>query len=277
MTVPSPTPLETVILRSGSSTAYLAPERGGMVTRFFVGDRPVLYLDEATLLDPTKNVRGGNPILFPSPGKLEGDRFTRDGKSGAMGQHGFARNRSWTIVEQDEGGVTMGIQSNAETRAAFPWDFGVLYRTTVDDGAIRIEQHFEGDEMPFGAGFHPYFHVADKAAAHVPTRATRAWDNKGKREVAVPPRIDLTAAEVDLHLLDHGASSASLELGDARIEVRASSEFQRWVIWTLAGKPFVCLEPWTSPGNALNDGGPLLTAQRGAPVELWTEIAFTLL
>jgi hypothetical protein len=63
----APTELETVLLQSASSRVLVAPERGAIVTRFLVEDRPVLYLDESTLLDPKKNVRGGNPVLFPSP------------------------------------------------------------------------------------------------------------------------------------------------------------------------------------------------------------------
>jgi galactose mutarotase-like enzyme len=71
------------------SAVSIVPERGAIVTRFRARGRELLYLDDATLRDRTKNVRGGIPILFPSPGKLEGDHFTRGGREGAMKQHGF--------------------------------------------------------------------------------------------------------------------------------------------------------------------------------------------
>jgi galactose mutarotase-like enzyme len=45
------------------------------------------------------------------------------------------------------------------------------------------------------------------------------------------------------------------------------------VIWTLPGKDFVCLEPWTAPANALNSGESLLIVPPGAHRDLWTEIA----
>ncbi len=67
----APTALETIALESGSSRVLVAPSRGAIITRLSVGDRQVLYLDESTLLDPSKNVRGGIPVLFPSPGRLE--------------------------------------------------------------------------------------------------------------------------------------------------------------------------------------------------------------
>jgi galactose mutarotase-like enzyme len=274
------TPLETVVLSSNEARVLIAPERGGMATRFFVGDRPVFFLDESTLLDRTKNVRGGNPVLFPSPGKLEGDRFARDGRSGSMGQHGFARNMAWSVVAEAGDSVTLRLDANEATRAAYPWDFRATYRYSLSGATLRIDQRFENHgsaPMPFGAGFHPYFEVAqaDKARTRIPTKATRAWDNAKRSEVALAGPIDLTTAEVDLHLIDHGESAMKLELADGhRIEVRASDAFTRWVVWTLSGRDFVCVEPWTSPGNALNTGASLLIAEPGTSVDLWTEIAF---
>lgn len=273
------TPLESVLLRSDRSSALVAPERGGMVTRWQVDGEPVLFLDEASLLDRTKNVRGGSPVLFPSPGRLAGDRYARDGHEGAMGQHGFARNAAWDVVHAATDEVTLRLGANDASRAVFPWDFVATLRYSLLGPTLRIEQRFESRgaaPMPFGAGFHPYFHVPDasKARARVPTRATRAWDNARRAEVTLTSPIDLTEAEVDLHLLDHGSSVASVERGDGRrIEIRASAEYRRWVVWTLAGRDFVCLEPWTCPANALNTGQDLLVAEAGAPVELFVEMA----
>lgn len=282
MTLPAPSALETVVLSSGDSRVFVAPERGALVTRFFVGERPVLYLDESTLLDRTKNVRGGNPVLFPSPGKLDGDRFARDGVTGAMGQHGFARNAVWDVAARTDNEVTLRLASSDATRAVYPWDFVATYRYALDGATLRIDQRFENTgtkPMPFGAGFHPYFQLGQAAKANtdrprLPTKATRAWDNAKKSMIELTAPIDLTAAEVDLHLIDHGANVATLDLGDgASVVVRASEAFTRWVIWTLSGRDFVCVEPWTAPGNALNSGEGLLVAQPGESVELWTEIA----
>jgi galactose mutarotase-like enzyme len=280
------TPLETVKLEDGESVAYLAPGRGGMVTRFEVGSRPVLFLDEATLLDETKNVRGGVPVLFPSPGPLAGGRFDRDGRSGAMRQHGFARERAWSVEEAGRARprareVTLSLASDDATRAQFPWAFRASYRYALAGTTLRIEQRFENRgaaPMPFAAGFHPYFCVpdAEKSAARIPTGATRAWDNVAKREIALEPGapIALAGREVDLHLVDHGAARAELVLGGGeRVVVSGSPAFSRWVIWTLPGRDFVCLEPWTAPANALNTGESLMVVPPGEARELWTEIA----
>lgn len=274
------TPLESVTLVDEASRArvVVAPARGGMVTRFDVEERPVLFLDVATLVDETKNVRGGNPVLFPSPGPLEGDRFTRQGRSGSMKQHGFARQRAWSVLAVSAREVTLELASDAATRAQFPWDFVARLRYALAGTKLTIETHIENRSdasMPFALGFHPYFYVpdAEKARARVVTDATRAYDNVAKTTVDVRGPIDLTQKEVDLHLVDHTAPDATLERGEDRIVVTADAELGRWVIWTLAGKDFVCLEPWTAAADALNTGEKLLSLSAGESKTLAMAIA----
>ncbi len=274
-------PLETITLTSGGTRAVLAPTRGGILTRFAVDGRELLYLDESTLLDPTKNVRGGNPVLFPSPGPLAGDRFTWGGRSGVMKQHGLARLLPWRVVDVSDASATLTLESDGTTREAFPWEFAVTFRYVVSPGRVRIEQRFENrdtEPMPYAAGFHPYFAVrdAEKDDVRIPTSATRAWDNVQKREVDVAGPVRIGAAEVDLHLLDHGATRAVLEgIRGGTIEVSGSEAYSRWVVWSLPGKDFVCLEPWTALANALGSarGEGIRVVAPGEVDTAWVEIA----
>ncbi len=132
------------------------------------------------------------------------------------------------------------------------------------------------DAMPFAAGLHPYFAVpqSEKPRAVIATDATRAYDNTTKTRGAFSG-FDLTRPEVDVHLIDHGRSSASLALPEGTLSLDASSEFGWWVVWTLAGKDFVCLEPWTAPGDALNTGERLITLPPGATRDLWVEMTWS--
>jgi galactose mutarotase-like enzyme len=265
--------------QGAGSLAVVAPDRGGMLTRFRAGDAEVLYLDEATFSDPSKNVRGGVPVLFPSPGKLTGDAWAQAGKKGSLKQHGFARNLPWKILRTgsaDAATVTLRLEASAETRRDYPWDIALDYTYALRGASLTIEQHIENRSdtaMPFGAGFHPYFQVrdAEKAGARITTAATRGFDNVQKREVAFTG-FDLTRPEVDMHLHDHGSSSATLSWAGRSVTVTCSPEMTHWVVWTLAGRDFVCLEPWTCPGDALNTGDRLLWLGPGEARTLSTRI-----
>jgi len=262
-------------LSSGAARATISPERGAIVTRWF-SEQELLYLDEATFRDPSKNVRGGIPVLFPSPGKLTGDRYPR----GSMKQHGFARNVAWTVVERNISSARLALSSSEETRAQYPWDFRAELAVTLGERSLRLEQRVTAatsntEPMPFGFGFHPYFAVPvdEKAATTIETSATRAFDNVRKANIDLHG-IDLAAGEVDLHLLDHDCTESELAwfAGTTRVRVRASPDYRRWVIWTLPEKPFVCLEPWTCPGDALNTGEGLITLAPGATWDGFVEL-----
>ena len=262
------------------STAELAPARGGIVSRLALAGREVLYLDRATFENPSANVRGGVPVLFPSPGKLAGDTWSRGGARGTMKQHGFARNLPWSVdaTGTDDGAwARLVLTADDTTRAQYPWELHAAYTYRLRGRALSIEMRIEnrgGSPMPFGAGFHPYFAVreADKAGARITTRATRAFDNVHKREVAFEG-FDLTAQEVDMHLLDHGSTESTLTAGGLEILLRGSADFTHWVVWTLRGRDFVCLEPWTCPGDALNTGDRLIVLAPGEAREMRVEIA----
>jgi galactose mutarotase-like enzyme len=280
--------LETIELKdeAARSMALLSPARGGMVTRLSLLGKHLFFLDESTLRDTEKNVRGGNPVLFPSPGKLDGDAWANGGQKGAMKQHGFARNMPWSVAsdvkaqQTEDARVTLRLESTDETRKAYPWSFRADYTYILKGNVFRIEQKIDNTSkahsmpMPFGLGFHPYFHVrqADKAATKIGTPAKRAFDNVTKKTVDVPDTgIDLTQAEVDLHLEDHGTGPCTLSLPGRTLTLRGSPEFSRWVVWTVAGKDYVCVEPWTCPGNALNTGKGLITLAPGESKTLFVE------
>jgi galactose mutarotase-like enzyme len=277
-----PIPTITLTDTAAASAAVLAPARGGMLIQLALAGRELLYLDRATLENPTANVRGGVPVLFPSPGKLAGDAWWWRGAHGTLKQHGFARNLPWEVAATGTGTsqgawATLALISNEATRASFPWDFRAEYTYRLRGRALSIEMRIENrgaSPMPFGAGFHPYFAVRDpdKPAARIATAATRAFDNATGREIPFTG-FDLSAAEVDLHLLDHGSTESSLVTGDLAVAIRGSSDFTRWVVWTLRGRDFVCVEPWTCPANALNTGEGLLVLAGGAARELSLEIA----
>jgi galactose mutarotase-like enzyme len=258
-------PLETLRLEDEDAGAvvHIAPSRGGMVTRFVVGAAPVLFLDEATLRDATKSVRGGIPILFPIAGKLPSDSYQAKGSSFTMKQHGFARNLPWTILDESSGdgaSVTLGLEASDTTRRQYPFEFALRFTYRLRGEALSVEQRFENkgrEPMPIQPGLHPYFFVPDatKAGVTIDTDATRARDNLTGREIALDLPIALAGREVDLYLLDHHPRQTVLHRpGRNGVRVAFGDDQALLVVWTLPGRDFVCLEPWRAKLGALADG-----------------------
>jgi galactose mutarotase-like enzyme len=266
-------PVESVRIARAGAEAWLAPARGGLLTRLSLRGEDVLFLDEGTLADPAKNVRGGVPVLFPIAGKLSSD--TLAGATAPLKQHGFARNLPWSVVEGAADRVTLGLDADETTRAAFPHDFALRYTYSVSEASLNIVQviHNRGpDEMRVQPGLHPYFLVGDKARVRVESDATRAWDNvAGEERPFRAGALDLASGEIDLHLLDHRPPGTRLVRPGARDLVLGWSADQTvLVLWTLPGRPFVCVEPWSAPAGALHRGGGLRVAPGGAHTSTFT-------
>src|SRR5690349_16825986 len=111
-------PLAELTIEQAGVAASVAPARGAIVTALRVAGRDVLFMDRGTLLDPAKSVRGGIPILFPFAGRLANDTLLHAGTT--LKQHGFARNRPWTVIERTPTSLRCALDDDAASRAAFP-------------------------------------------------------------------------------------------------------------------------------------------------------------
>lgn len=270
--------LETYVLEDGEARVEIIPSRGALVTRMSVKGDELLYLDESTVVDLSKNVRGGIPVLFPTAGKLPGDTYPVGRQSYTMPQHGFARRLPWEVRQAEKDLLVTGLKSSEETLKQFPWRFDAQLTFSLDGPKLTLDFDVENQDtrpLPVHLGFHPYFSVpqSSKAAASVATDATRAWDNR-MGQVVPFVGLDLTAPEVDLHLLDHSEAGTTLHRGLGRRPVKMSwsIEFQRLVVWTLQGRDFVCVEPWTASAGALATGSGLIHVAPGERFSLVFEI-----
>jgi galactose mutarotase-like enzyme len=246
--------METIAF--GDVRAEVVPERGALVTALRVGTRDVLYLDPETLADPTKNVRGGIPLLFPFAGKLVDETLTLTGTK--MKQHGFARNRAWTVTERDAGALTMTLAADAETRAQFPFEFTAHHRVMIVAGGIQLELAIiAGDrDVPVSPGWHPYFTIAREDKSRV--CATRSGAEGGAEvndKAAVRP-----GTTDDDHEFDFGMPApidGRSRFTPPGIALEASPDLRHLQMWSQPGKPFVCIEPFFGPAGTIN------TEQRG--------------
>jgi galactose mutarotase-like enzyme len=253
--------LDTLVLSSNDAFVEVCPARGGLVTRFHARGDDVLFLDEATFADATKNVRGGVPLLFPVAGPPPA--------GSPLKQHGFARTSRWDLVRATDDEVVLALASSDATRALFPFDFRIDFTLRLDGAQLVLAWTVRNAgevPMPLHFGLHPYFRVPleAKAKARVDTDATRAWDNRAKALGAMPP-LALGGEEVDLHLLDHSEPGTVLHRGDgSAVRLAWSDTFDTLVVWTLPGQPFVCVEPWSGPTTPALEGRPRATLAAGA-------------
>jgi galactose mutarotase-like enzyme len=258
--------------RATPSKLEVVPDRGGIITSWQVQGRELLYMDTARFADPNLSVRGGIPILFPICGNLPDNTYTDQGQSYSLKQHGFARDLPWDVVAQQmesELSLTIALTSNEQTRAVYPFEFQLAFTYRLEGQSLVIDQQFTNRstvEMPFSIGFHPYFLVPEKSQLRFEIPATEAIDQKTQQRQPFFNTFDFAQPEIDwafLQLNQSVASVADLQR-HTRITLSSDPEFSLLVFWTLQGKDFYCLEPWSAARNALNTGERLIRLAPGA-------------
>lgn len=277
-----PTPTYVLSDLETSSRLELVPHRGGLVTRWQVEGQNVLYFDEARFADPTLSVRGGIPILFPICGNLPQNQYDLDGKTHTLKQHGFARDLPWEATEQTTAtaaSLTLTLTSSDATLAQYPFPFRLAFTFVLCGHRLEIQQRFTNlseRAMPFSTGLHPYFAVSDKGQLAFEIPATAYQNHLTGQIESFGGGFDFSQPEIDLAFQDLTAPTATVTDPHLkrRLTLAWSEAYTRLVFWTVQGKDYYCLEPWTGPRNAMNSGDSLLLVAPQQTLE--TSVAMTI-
>ncbi|MDB9373621.1 aldose epimerase [Nodularia sphaerocarpa] len=248
---------------SAGSQIEVVPERGGIITRWRIQGQEIFYLDTERFTHPDLSVRGGNPILFPICGNLPDNFYTHNGQRYTLKQHGFARELPWEVIEQkteDKASLTLVLNSNEQTKAVYPFDFQVIFTYELQGDTLAIRQEYKNlssTPMPFSAGFHPYFLTAgDKNRLEFQIPSGQYQDQSTKEIHSFDGNFDFNRDEIDVAFKDLTSQSATVidPSRSLKLSLDYDNIYSHLVFWTVKGKDFYCLEPWTAPRNALNTG-----------------------
>lgn len=263
----------------------VVPERGGLITRWVVQGHDILYLDAERFANPALSVRGGIPILFPICGNLPDNTFTHGGTPYLLKQHGFARDLPWEVrdrITQGYVGLTLALTSTTDTRAVYPFDFELVFTYRLRGNSLELHQQVvnTGSEpLPFSLGLHPYFEVADKSALQFDLPVSQYLDQRTQISHPYLGGFDFELDEIDVLFREVAQPSATATDSKRKLQIQLNYEmpYTCLVFWTVKGKDFYCLEPWTAPRNALNTGDRLICLDPGQTLETTTRLTATFL
>lgn len=268
---------KTYILSDASTQSQLevVPERGGMITSWQVQGQKLLYLDTERFANPDLSVRGGIPILFPICGNLPDNTYTYKGQQYKLKQHGFARDLAWEVTDsetQDRVSITLVLNSNEQTRAVYPFDFQLAFTYQLLNQSLEIHQryiNYSDEPMPFSYGLHPYFETADKTQLKFDIPATEFQDQLTKTSHPFAGNFDFKSDEIDVAFKQLSSQSATTidPRRGLKLQLNWDNAYSTLVFWTVKGKDYYCLEPWSAPRNALNTKEQLTHLEPGASCE----------
>ncbi len=136
---------------------------GAQVTHFHKnGDEPLLFMSQCSRFNEGQPIRGGVPIIFPWFGMREG-----------LGQHGFARLKTWDLKEfspAPDGSVSVRFRlPECPESSTFP-PFNAEYIVSVDQALtlkLVVTNMSKDEAFTFESCLHSYFNVSDVQAISV--------------------------------------------------------------------------------------------------------------
>ncbi|EDN9704055.1 aldose 1-epimerase family protein [Listeria monocytogenes] len=131
---------------------------GAELTRIFHKDTGLEYLWNAD----SKFWRRHSPVLFPTVGRLVEDTYLVDGKPYHLGQHGFARDRDFQVIEQTEKSVRFELDADEDSLAVYPYKFKLSIIYTIEKNTVAVSYEVENTDnkrIYFSIGAHPAFNL----------------------------------------------------------------------------------------------------------------------
>lgn len=277
-----PSTLPEIHLQRGPLSLSVCPELGGAITR--------LAYQGFDLLRPWNgeaNVRcSGCFVLAPFSNRIGDSGFEHEGvhyplrplsADFSLPIHGLAWQRPWTLVHQDETGMTLRLTHRPVGDQALDWPFAFELEHELQLHETRIElrltlRSLDERSMPAGLGWHPYF--ARPGVPHVQFRAQSVWlsdeANLPRVRSDIPGYWDFHDAR-PLHEpgLDNCFSGwdgkARIRWPQRGIELRinACHALDHLVVFTPpAERGLFALEPVSHANNALGMPDPLANGMR---------------
>lgn len=215
------------------------------------------------------------PILFPIVGKVFNGKYTVDGKTYELPQHGLARVRDFEMIEQTKNSISFELKYSEDTLKVYPFKFSLIIKYTLNDINLSIDyivKNLDNKEMYFSIGAHPafmcpiendkfddyYFEFNKKENASIMQLVGPGYFSKEEK----PYLKDENIINLSTDLFKNDALVFK-NLKSNKISLKSKNhkkylefdfgEFPYLGLWTKdTGAPFVCIEPWF--GHADFDG-----------------------
>ncbi|EAE8360581.1 aldose 1-epimerase family protein [Listeria monocytogenes] len=237
---------------------------GAELTRIFHKDTGLEYLWNAD----SKFWGRHSPVLFPTVGRLVEDTYLVDGKPYHLGQHGFARDRDFQVVEQTEKSVRFELDADEDSLAVYPYKFKLSIIYTIEKNTVAVSYEVENTDnkrIYFSIGAHPAFNLPLTDGTtfedyyldfgteeNLETLCLEGPYRSGEIKKVVDEAVRYLPLNYDLFkndaLIFEALKQKEMTIKSDKTPhfVKVSfPEFPFVGVWTAkAGTPFLCIEPW---------------------------------
>lgn len=256
----------------GLTSIQVVPARGGIANSITLPwqqqARECLYCHDMFWDDTIDDLPGGFPFLFPICGRVQQGEsnpigsYDWQGRRYQMPIHGVSWWNAWAVNALTKYSCELSLSSNEKTLAHYPFEFKCKLIYSVSPGKIHIKAEIKncGDvDMPFYAGFHPYFAVADKANTllSLETNKRLQYNEQLTSIVGVQDNLSFPSQcenpELNEQCFELSKPVFSLRYEDGfTLNGEFDKAFRFCQLYNIPDKPFYCVEPWMNVPGRLN-------------------------
>ncbi len=198
-----------------------------------------------------------SPVLFPVVGKYKNGKTTYNGKEYALGQHGFARDSEFTLIEQTDNKLSFELISNENTIQKYPFNFRLICSFELKDNKIIVcwnVQNTDDKTIYFSIGAHPAFYCKKGETVLSMNGENLQYSLVNSDGLYTSQKYDV---ENNFVLHDNIFDNDALIIENSNVnEVSLIDSDKKYItvkfdaplfgIWSPTKKnaPFVCIEPW---------------------------------
>ncbi|KAL8747891.1 MAG: hypothetical protein Q9190_000277 [Brigantiaea leucoxantha] len=222
--------------------------------------RENLFLSSKAVLDGSKPVRGGIPLVFPVFGPPNKEHPT-----GLLPQHGFARTSRWEYLGKSSSEssslptsrgdssvkLDFGLQDSMVPGAQWNYQFSLVYSVTLNQDSLQtslVVRNTGPTNYDFQILFHSYLAVDDISHTTVSGLESAGFVDKvqgaAKTEAAGKP-ISISSEMDRVYTTPAEHAITVLERESGRYEISRDT-LQDVVVWN----------PWTEKSKGMADFGP---------------------
>lgn len=211
-----------------------------------------------------------SPVLFPLVGKYKDGKTTYNGKEYFLGQHGFARDSEFTLIEKTENKLAFELTSSEETLAKYPFKFRLICSFELKNDKIIVGwnvENIDNKKIYFSIGAHPAFYC-EKGETMIEMNAENLKYNLiNSNGLYTAPKYNVEGSFVlhdevfdnDALIIENSGVNEIALVDNNKKYLTVKFDTDVFGIWSPAKKnaPFVCIEPWYGRCDAENFEGDI--------------------
>ena len=230
-----------------------------------------------------------SPVLFPLVGNFKDKKYTYDGKTYSMSQHGFARDMEFLLVSSSENEIWFELRETKETYERYPFLFSLQIGYQLVGSSVKVSWkvvNTDKKSLYFSIGGHPAF-LCPLNEEEKQTDCYIEFARVDKDVVSFPENMEYsliqesgllvkktyslvlengryqiadTLFDLDALIMEHSqANKVSLLSKDQTPYLSVEFDAPLFGVWSPVGKhaPFICIEPWYGRCDAEDFEGTL--------------------